>query len=316
MRGKKCRQKKGEVKVKKIHRILTAALFSALLFSCRTLPDQSENFRNPLSLLSADSSIYIKIPSEHHEDLVKNMLASGIQGLSEEDADKIASRTGNIYAGVGSASDRSRLEMVSITSIPKIAEKAAFSEKKGWKKTSFKPNSREYTVYSSESLKEKISLPSGDMVILSEKIEPILSRYDENREMECTEYNMWISQESADILFYITRPGQYMRNLIGQNINIGTDSIYGRFCKSDSGKYNLAFNIHAVDSHALVPLKSLLSIAFSMMGGKITQKDDFTIELSNVEFTEKQIRDFFIVRKKISGKHYEVKGDRIIQEDK
>ena len=75
----------------------------------------------------------------------------------------------------------------------------------------------------------------------------------------------------------------------------------------------MMFRIHLLDKRAASAFRSVLSLSFGMMGAKITQIDDFTIEISDVEITQKQIEDLFM-RDPVTGKHFKVVGDKIIKE--
>ena len=75
---------------------------------------------DPLSLLEENSSIYMSVPASKNQELVSKILCSKISGLAEKDARAIAARTEILYAGLGTVDDRSRLQIVSETSIPRI----------------------------------------------------------------------------------------------------------------------------------------------------------------------------------------------------
>lgn len=67
------------------------------------------------------------------------------------------------------------------------------------------------------------------------------------------------------------------------------------------------------NKRSVTVLNALLSLSFAMMGGTVTQTDEFTLFLSGIEVTDKQIIDLF-TRDPITGKHYKVVGDDVIEE--
>lgn len=306
-------------------------VFSALLFvflaGCKTtkveepVPVEPEVQIHPLALLSDDLSIYMSVPVKQHKDLVVKILCAVMDGLSESSASSICDRTKILYSGLGTVKDRSHLETSAFASIPKIAVDAMMTKKNGFEKETVHFENSNLTKYYNETSGYEFAFPTSNILCLSQHVTPLLEKFDSRNEVADTPYNKWIIQESNDILFYITRPGQYLRSLIGQSINVSTDYIYGSLKyienKKDpgqySGKYNLSFYIHLTNKKAVTVLNALLSLSFKMMGGIVNQTDDFTLYLSNVEVTDRQIKDLF-TRDPITGKHYKVVGEEVIEE--
>lgn len=312
----------------------SALLLAALVFilaSCKTTSPAVEEQVNVLALLEQDSSIYVRIPVSSHVDLTSAVLSSAFDGVSKKEARSFAQRVSELYAGIGTVEDRSRIQVASSASIPQVAVGTVFSKKNGWSKRTYNAKTTDavekncsFTVYDPSAGELSVSFPSPSVFVSAAKVEPLLNRYAEYSDyadLSATSYSSWVSQQSSDILFYITRPGQYLRNLIGQSVSIGTDAIYGSLSyipskknpDSYSGLYSMMFRIHLLDKRAASAFRSVLSLSFGMMGAKITQIDDFTIEISDVEITQKQIEDLFM-RDPVTGKHFKVVGDKIIKE--
>lgn len=309
----------------------SALLLAALVFilaSCKTTSPVVEEQVNVLALLEQDSSIYVRIPVSSHVDLTSAVLSSAFDGVSKKDARSFAQRVSELYAGIGTLEDRSRIQVVASASIPQVAVGTVFSKKNGWSKRTYNAKTtgavETFTVYDPSAGELSVSFPSPSVFVSAAKVEPLLNRYAEYSDyadLSSTSYSSWVLQQSSDILFYITRPGQYLRNLIGQSVSIGTDAIYGSLSyipskknpDSYSGLYSMMFRIHLLDKRAAPAFRSVLSLSFGMMGAKITQTDDFTIEISDVEITQKQIEDLFM-RDPVTGKHFKVVGDKIIKE--
>lgn len=278
---------------------------------------------HPLALLSSDSSIYVNVSVPYHQELTASILCSQVQGLSEKDALSLAERLDNLYIGLGTVKDRSRLEVASLVDIPKVAVKSVFSKKHGWKSEPYVIEEKEFNIYSRQDTEFKVALPENDYLCVGQDIKPLLDKFSLNPAIEDTPWNNWINEQTEEILFYITKPGQYLRNLIGIQINLGTDAIYGSLTyvpdekkpKAYSGKYELSFNMHLQDKRAMDSFKSLLALSFGMMGVKISAVDDLTVRLSGVEVTENQIKELF-TRDPVTGKHFRVEGEKIITEPK
>lgn len=284
------------------------------------VPEKEKNV-HPLSLISEDMSIYMSVPVEHHKDLVGKILGSIMDGVSPEAASSICSRTGKLYSGLGTLKDRSVLETAAWHNIPKFALNQVLNSKHGFEKETVSFESESFDKFKSAYADFEVSFPSSKIYCFAQNLNPLLEKYASDSEVLNTEYNNWITQESNDILFYITRPGQYLRSLIGQSISIGTDKIYGKLAympdrKSPdrySGKYYLSFYIHMTNKRSVTVLNALLSLSFAMMGGSVSQTDEYTLLLSNIEVADRQIIDLF-TRDPITGKHYKVVGDEVIEE--
>lgn len=309
--------------------------FSAILFfafsleSCKTTQIQEDIVFHPLSLLSQDSSIYVNVPVLNHLELTSEILCAEIEGLKYDDAILLAKRINNLYVGLGTVEDRSRIEVSADVNIPQIAVKKVLSKKNGWKKSVLNfektnpesQNKNSFEVYSQNDNIFQVSFPQESILSFSQNLNPLLQKYADDYKFSQNSCNNWITQKSDDILFYITRPGQYLRNLIGIQAR-GIEYVYGNLIYSPNqnqsaktSPYELKLCLHLTDKRALSAFKNLLSISFGMMGAKIDQTSELDIEISQIEVSTKQIKDLF-TRDPITGKHYRVDGEKIIQENK
>ena len=281
---------------------------------------------NPLVVLSGDSSIYVNIPGKKHVELTSALLMDEIENLSEADAKTVAKKLDHIYVGLGTAEDRSRLEISAIGFMPSAGVKSVFSKSNGWSKSTYEAISTEYALkhkypnvfdyYTRDDSDYAVSFPSKSVLLLAKDVVPLMEMYAQRPEVADTPYNNWVNVESDDILIYITRPGQYLRSLIGQSINAGTDCIYGFLKKADStgDLYLMTFDIHSVSTRTIPALKSLLSLSFGLTGAGISDVDEYTVRLSDVEVTKQQIVNL-LTRDPVTGKHYKVTKDKVVEED-
>lgn len=302
--------------------VLFSAFVLILIVGCKsTKIEDDEPYMHPLAMISEDLSIYMSVPVDEHKELVSNIVCSMMEGMTKENAIKICDRTDTLYTGLGTVKDRSHIEVSSWTSVPKIAVGSIMTKKNGFEKENVFLENGIMTKYKSKVSNFEVAFPSTKILCFSKNLNPLLEKYITQETIKDTDYNNWINKDSKDILFFITRPGQYLRNLIGQSISIGTDKIYGSLSyKPDSknpgvysGRYNLSFYIHLTNKKAANALRGLLSLSFSMMGGTVEQTDSETLYLSGIEVTDKQIKELF-TRDPITGKHYRVVGEDVFEE--
>lgn len=308
-------------------------LSSAVFFSsCRSSSgDSSLPPLEPLALLSSDLSIYVNVPVQKHQELTARILSAEVPSISRKDALSLASRIGHLYAGLGQVTDRSYLEMACDADIPSFAKRSVFSKKNGWKTETYKAEGNEYSieqgyprnfnVMTRNEIDFALSFPDEDVLCVSKDIVPLLENAALRQKTAPSPYADWINRESDDILFYITRSGQYLNSLLGAKVTVSTDYVYGsiRYTPDPkrkgvySGLYDLTFCVHLKDKRTMSAFKSMLSLAFGLMGAEIKQTEECTVQVSGLEITDKQIEDLF-TRDPITGKHYRVEGDRIITE--
>ena len=167
---------------------------------------------------------------------------------------------------------------------------------------------------------DQVSFPEISLFTAAQDVSPMLEKFSTESQLSSALWCKWICQDfkNDEIFFYVTRPGQYLRSFIGQSINVGTDSIFGTLVRKDDSKkgrilYNMTLNIHFKEKRSVSVIKSLLSVTFSMLGGQVDQTDEFTVRISNVEVTDRQIIDLF-TRDPVTGKHYRVVGEEVIEE--
>ena len=166
-----------------------------------------------------------------------------------------------------------------------------------------------------------LSFANDSVLCVSKKIESMLDKAAASALIPETAYARWINRESRDILFYITRSGQYLNSLLGGKVTVSSDFVYGTISyrpdpkKSGeySGIYDLTFSVHLKDRRTVQAFKSMLSLSFALLGGEVKQTDENTVQVSGAEVSAKQIEDLF-TRDPITGKHYRVVGDHIITE--
>ncbi|MBP5465661.1 MAG: hypothetical protein J6Y13_10885, partial [Treponema sp.] len=71
---------------------------------------------------------------------------------------------------------------------------------------------------------------------------------------------------------------------------------------------------HISDTRTIPALKSLLTLAFGLTGGTVSQADSETLLVTGVPLTRKQIVGV-ITRDPITGKHYNVVDGKVTEEN-
>ena len=288
--------------------ILTATNF----FSCRSTPTEEELPEiNPLSLLDDQSSVYVSIPVQKHITFVADILVAQMNSLSQDDAKKIAGQITMMYGGISTVKDRKRIQLAAEGSFPNIAIKTVFKEKNGWTKFDYEAPSTEqclalnypnsFSYYTRTDTDLQLSFPSTNIICVSRNVPPLLDQYALRPDCVMNPQNKWISQQTDDVLFYITKPGQYLRGLIGQPIEIGCDSVQGKIVyipsKKDAtiytGIYELSFDVTVINTKAQKVLYKLLTLSLGMTDAVITIKDEKTISVTQMTISEKEILNLF-----------------------
>lgn len=306
------------MKDKQMHKnatyFLVLSFFIALSFctiGCKSTPKEELPEVHPLALLDEQSSVYVSIPVQKHTQFVADILTSEMTNISKQDALKVANQLEILYAGISTVKDRKRIQIASVGSFPKIALKTILKEKNGWNKNEYTAPSNpeciamhypnEFTFYTRTDTDFELCFPSEKMITVSRAVSPLLDQYALRPTYVENDQNKWIAQQSEDVLFFITKPGQYLRGLIGQPIEIGCDFIKGKIVyvpnKKDasaySGNYKLTFDVRATNGRARKILFNLLSLSLGMTDADVVITDENTVTVNELSITEKEILSLF-----------------------
>ncbi len=316
----------------KIFKPLALALvlvLALLLSACQTTEPEVEQPAtpavtlqevHPLAVLSADSSIYVGVPVKYHQQLVADVLCAEIPSLSQKDALTVVKQINVLYAGLGTVADRSMLEIAARGSIPSAAQSLIFTQSNGWIKQSYTALSSDdalskgypntFSYYRRRDTRFQVGLPSSKVFVVGRDLAPMLEQYSMRPNVADNSYNNWVNLSThggEDIRFYITKPGQYLRNLLGSDI-LGSNEVFGTLKAKSDKTYMLTFDLRCSNSRTAKTLFAALQLSLGLMGGDIRMYDDSTLEISGLEITEQKLIDLF-TRDPITGKHFEVNAD-------
>lgn len=290
--------------------VLSAALLSGCTSTKNAAPAPIKEV-HPLALLGKDSGMYLHIPVQQHADLTAALIRDNVEQLSEANAKRITQYVEHLYIGLGSAADSSRLEAAALGSVPQLGLRSVFTEKNGWAQKEYKARYTEdslayklphdFTYYTRQDEDIELSFLSDTMLCFAQDVSPLLDKYALGADLAESDCNEWLQQKSNDILFYVTRPAQYLKHFVGTPVTLGCDSMYGKMhyvpglsaSSAYEGNYLLSFTMHVTDKRTMPAFKSLISIALSPMGATVSQVDDTTLDVSGIPVTQKQIEEMF-----------------------
>ncbi len=315
---------------------LVAVFLVGCLLSCKTTPKNTEGVvtdggdyvapteLNPIALLSDGYSVYARLPAQHHLALTKEILREEIPNIQDGDVNLISNRLDIVWAAQGTEEDRSKTELIASGSIPSIALSGSLTKSRGWTKTKYSAPTtskaktlgynNQFVYFGHPDTEFKISLLYKDLLGLAADIAPLLDRAAVHEVLAKNARNEWISRESEDILFFITRPQQYLHNLLGDTLTIPTDYIWGSLKYLSDEEYDMMMFMHISSPKTMPALRSMLTLAFAFLGGRVEQTDEETLVVTGVPVTQRQIVDT-ITRDPVTGEHFKVVNEKDIEED-
>ena len=116
--------KNGVLKLKKHSRSLWSLSLSKgillviilLITACKSVP--SGTIVKAHELLDKNKNFFISIPTSVDPELVKYLIKSNVQGISDSDVDELTSRINRAYAGLNADNKDSRLQLAVDSNIP------------------------------------------------------------------------------------------------------------------------------------------------------------------------------------------------------
>lgn len=299
--------------IERIVRFLIINLAILSCFSCKT-PQETVKTVNPLELLDNNSSFYLAIPVEQDKDLVKKMVLSNVQGISEKNAEQIVDRTEILYVGLNKKRRYTEVQLSAKCEVPKIAISKVFSKRNNFEevKISFDDLNKEYSVYNRKDL--AISFPANDIVILGrdlqfclEKFAVLSSDFDLQSNIELNEkinsLNLnssafeWLNNNEGEVRFFAQKPQAFLQMLVGANLNFKL--IYVKGSMNTDEKYpdqylmNLEFEFR--DSRLVNAAKGALSLAFGLTNSEVIQNSSTNLQIKNIKIGKKQLYKILVI---------------------
>ncbi len=277
--------------------------FLISLFSCKSLPNLTV-VKAP-DLLNNKKNFYISIPSAADPELIKFIIKSNIENISDSDVDEIVSRIDRAYAGLNADNKNPRLQLAIDSNIPVKYIPKILTKKNGWEVKEFTgPTSgSKYGIFSQNEI--VMAFPSDKLTLLGEDVEGMVTQYDEvhsilaEDSVGMTFENIdkltysWITESSSEIRFITNKPETFLLMLTGQKLTLQLNTVRGSFVcdpKNDN-QYILDFIFEFKNEKAAKAGKVMLSFAFGLADGDDNSLKTTEVKIDGIKLSKKQLYD-------------------------
>lgn len=294
--------------------VCVVALFAAMLFSCASVLGGDNVKVNAFDTLEQDSNAYIRIPVKVHSELTNNLLKAVIGSeVSEKYVKNITDSIDMIYLGVGSPSNKGRLQIACDGNISS-ATKMALSSMENWKKEIKNVNTTGmYTVYTEANSKLQLCVPGSNLICLSKDLTPQLTLYDKEASSQGiasiltgsgTNSNAsdWKSSEvykfvgdaeTNNVRIYMDTPIAFVTNLLG--VSLSTSIFQLNFLEADlkllpSGKYSIDLDMEFKKDGLVAKAAAFLNVALLLTDSKVSITDDSHLKVNGIQVSIAQLQ--------------------------
>lgn len=285
--------------------IFTLCLTLLFITGCQTVP--VSNPVNPLDLLDKESSFYIAVPSKADPELITKLIENNIEGMSETDAENLASRIQVVYCGMNRTRNSTEIQSAIKANVPSALVPKMLSTKNGWsRKTVSIKNSEDYSVYEREGM--NISFPGNQIVCLGRGQEYMLNLYSEiSNDSEPKEsyselppqmFN-YLNDAESEIRFYANKPQSFLTILTGANLDLRLVDVCGKFTcdPKHENQYNLELDFRFRSDKYLKAGKGLLSLAFGLANGQAEVVNDSELIIKDIKLKKEQLYRILVLAK-------------------
>jgi len=301
-------RRNGAFQLKKTDAILVQILCMGILavcfISCKSVPQA--NPVNPLDILDAGSSFYLKIPEKTDPVLVSRILQSGIVGISPENADKITERIDIVYAGLERKLNQTAVQAVVSGIVPRIAVSRAFKKNSGWEFSSvYEKNTAgklvEYVYYTEKSSGMQAAFPSDNIACFGYAVPSMIDSYhnhafngDLSNRIQSSVYE-WLSEGRDQIRFYAVKPQSFLTVLTGTNLNLRLAYVKGYMITDQNytDQYIMTIEFEFNNERMIKAGESMLSLAFGLTNSQTQLTSPTHLIVSNIKINKKQLYGLF-----------------------
>ena len=294
---------------------LFASVFA--LFSCASVAGANAKV-NAFDTLDSDALVYLSLPVGAHtelaDSLVKNMLGSDI---SDKYVKNITDSLERVYVGIGSASDRNRLQVACDGTVSAASKLALSSSDYFSKKIQNVNTAGVYPVFTEKKSGVQICNPGSGVILISHDIVPQLKKYDSEanaqiasgvlaldnaNELEWKEseaYKFVGDSKTNNVRLYMNKPLSFITNLLGTTLSSSIfqlNYIEGDFEKLPSGKYSVDLNMEFSRDNLIVKAVTFLKVALLMTDSKVIQSDARHLTVSGVQVSLSQMQNMLGLR--------------------
>lgn len=295
--------------------VIAMAVFAVAAFSsCASVLGGTSVKVNAFDTLERDSNAYIRIPVNVHSELTNNLLKAVIgSDISEKYVKNITDSIDMIYLGVGSSSDKGRLQVACDGNISS-ATKLALSSMENWKKEIKNVNTAGmYTVYTEANSKIQLCVPGSNLICLSKNLTPQLTLYDKEASSQgiasvltgstsnknATE---WKSSEvykfvgdtnTSNVRIYMDTPIAFVTNLLG--VSLSTSIFQLNFLEAElkllpTGKYSIDIDMEFQKDGLVAKAAAFLNVALLLADSKVSITDNSHLKLSGIQVSIAQLQ--------------------------
>lgn len=277
--------------------------FVLLIVSCKTVPTGTV-VKAP-DLLNNKKNFYISIPSSADPELIKFIIKSNIQNVSESDVEEIVSRIDRAYAGLNADNKNPKLQLAIDSDIPIKYIPKILTKKNGWevKEYTGPTSGTKYGIFTQEEI--VMAFPSDKLTLIGEDIEGMINQYDQIHAIPAEESlgksfeNLdeltygWITESSSDIRFITNKPETFLLMLTGQKLTLQLNTVRGTFIcdpKNDN-QYILDFIFEFKNETAAKAGKVMLGFAFGLADGSDNSLKPNEVKIEGIKLSKKQLYD-------------------------
>lgn len=294
--------------------VCVVALFAAMFFSCASVLGGESVKVNAFDTLEQDSNAYIRIPVKVHSELTNNLLKAVIgSDVSEKYIKNITDSIEMVYLGVGSPSNKGRLQIACDGNISS-ATKMALSSMENWKKEIKNVNTTGmYTVYTEANSKLQLCVPGSNLICLSKDLTPQLTLYDKEAssqgiasiltgsgsnsnasEWKSSEVYKFVGDaETNSVRIYMDTPIAFVTNLLG--VSLSTSIFQLNFLEADlnllpSGKYSIDLDMEFKKDGLVAKAAAFLNVALLLTDSKVSITDDSHLKVNGIQVSMAQLQ--------------------------
>ena len=284
--------------------VSASILFFVLLFAaCKSVP--SGTIVKAPELLEKNKNFYISIPSEVDPELVKYLIKSNVEGLSDSDVNELASRINRAYAGLNADNKDSKLQLAIDSNIPVKYIPKLLTKKNGWTVEQYTgpTSSTKYGLYTQKDI--TLAFPSDKLALLGDNVSGMLDRYDEIHSIPADDsvgksYALLddktyehITESSSEIRFITNKPETFLLMLTGQKLTLQLNTVRGSFVcdpKNDN-QYILDFIFDFKSAVVAKAGKVMLGFVFGLADGDDNSLQANEVKITGIKIKKQQLYD-------------------------
>ena len=274
-----------------------------LIVSCKTVPTGTV-VKAP-DLLNKNKNFYISIPTAADPELVKYLIQSNIDNISESDLNELVKRIDRAYAGLNADNKNPKLQLAIDSDIPVKYIPKILNKKNGWevKEYTGKDTQNKYGVFTQNDI--VLAFPSDKMTLMGEDVEGMLTKYDRIHNIPAEESEgityedldeltySHITESSSEIRFITNKPETFLLMLTGQKLTLQLNTVRGSFVcdpKNDN-QYILDFIFDFKSQKAAKAGKVMLGFAFGLADGDDKDLKATEVRIEGIKLSKKQLYD-------------------------